>query len=62
MATKTKAFDCVDMKNRIQDERMAQYQAAKGQYASFEDFITARAQKSDWVRHIRRKLRLQPGR
>lgn len=43
MATKTKTFDCVDMKNRIQAKRLAEYEERKGEFASFLDFINARA-------------------
>ena len=47
MATKTKTFDCVEMKNRIQAERWAEYQARKGEFASYVDFVNARLKESD---------------
>ena len=56
MATKTKTFDCVEMKNRIQAERMAEYEALKDEYPSFVDFVKTRAGKSEWVREMRNKL------
>ena len=56
MATKTKTFDCVEMKNGIQAQRMAEYEALKDEYPSFVDFVKARADKSEWVRQMRRKL------
>ena len=56
MTTKTKTFDCVEMKNRIQAERMAEYEAHKDEYASYVDFVNQRAAKSEWIRRMRRKL------
>lgn len=46
MATKTKTFDCVEMKNRIQAQRLAEYEARKDEFDSYIDFINARVQKS----------------
>lgn len=46
MATKTKTFDCVEMKNRIQAERLAEYEARKDEFSSYVDFINARAKES----------------
>ena len=51
-----KTFDCVAMTNRIQAERMAEYEAHKDEYASNVDFIKARARRSDWVRQMRKKI------
>ena len=42
-----KVFDCVEMKNRIQAERLAEYEAKKGEFASYVDFINARAKDSE---------------
>ena len=47
MSTKTKSFDCVEMKNRIQAERWAEYQARKSEFASYVDFVNARVKTSD---------------
>ena len=56
MATKTKTFDCVDMKNRIQTKRLAEYEARKGEFPSYLDFINARAGRSPlWKALARRK-------
>ncbi|MDA8141252.1 MAG: hypothetical protein M0036_21630 [Desulfobacteraceae bacterium] len=35
----TKAFDCVEMKQRIQTDLMAEYESRKDQFSSFADFI-----------------------
>ena len=56
MATKTKPFDCVEMKNRIQAQRMAEYEAHKDEFPSFLDFIRARSNESEWVRQVRERF------
>ena len=56
MATKTKAFDCVEMKNRIQAERMAEYESRKDEFPSFLGFVRAKARESEWVRQVRKKF------
>ena len=47
MWMKNKTFDCVEMKNRIQAERYAEYLAHKDEYGTFLDFINARVEKSE---------------
>ena len=56
MTMKTKTFDCVEMKNRIQSERMAEFMAHRDEYNSYADFIKARSDKSEWVRQMREKI------
>ena len=56
MATKTKKFDCVEMKNRIQAQMMAEFRRRKGEFASFEEFIAAKAQESSWVRRMEKRF------
>ena len=46
MATKAKTFDCVEMKNRIQAQRLAEYEAHKDEFPTFLDFINARVEES----------------
>ena len=53
---KTKAFDCVEMKNRIQAERLAEYESRKGEFASYVDFINARVKDSELMKIVRQKL------
>ena len=53
---KTKTFDCVEMKNRMQGEIMAEYRAHKDEFASFVAFIRARVGKSRFAREMRKKL------
>lgn len=55
MATKTKTFDCVEMKNRIQAQRLAEYEARKGEFASYIDFVNARVKKSPLWKELIRK-------
>jgi hypothetical protein len=50
MSTKTKKFDCVEMKNRIQAERYAEYLAHKDQFASYLDFINARVKGPEFAK------------
>ena len=63
--TKKKTFDCVEMKNHIQARIMAEYEAHKGEFASFLDFVRARNRKSGWVQRMEarfspRKTRREP--
>lgn len=48
--TRTKSFDCVAMKNRIQAKLMEEYQARKGEFGSYADFIAASANEHEWCR------------
>jgi hypothetical protein len=43
---KAKTFDCVEMKNRIQAQRLAEYEARKGEFGSYIEFVNARVKKS----------------
>jgi len=55
MSTKTKTFDCVEMKNRIQAERLAEYESRKGEFASYVDFVNARVKDSELMKVVRKK-------
>lgn len=56
MSTKTKTFDCVEMKNRIQAKLLTEYDARRDEFGSYGEFINARAEKSEWIRRMREKL------
>jgi hypothetical protein len=56
MSSQTKSFDCVEMKNRIQVERLAEYEARKGEFASYADFINARVKDSELMKIVQEKL------
>ena len=49
MATE-KAFDCVEMKNRVQRELRKEYEARKDEFASYADFVNATAEESEEIR------------
>jgi hypothetical protein len=59
--TTTKTFDCVEMKNRIQANILANYEAHKDEFPSFRAFIRARNSQSAWVRRMERKFRGSEG-
>ncbi len=48
--TKTKTFDCVEMKRQAQEKLMAEYQARKDEFDSYSEFIQAKSQASAWQR------------
>ena len=50
MKTRTKKFDCVAMKNRIQGKLMAEFEARKGEFDSYADFVVASVREHDWCR------------
>ena len=59
MATKTKTFDCVEMKNRIQAQRLAEYEARKGEFDSYIDFVNARVKGSPvWKELVKKSERV----
>ena len=55
MTTRAKAFDCVEMKNRIQAERLVEYETHGDEFASYLDFINARVKDSELARIVRQK-------
>ena len=60
MTTTTKVFDCVEMKNRIQADIVAEYERRKDEFASFTEFL--KATESDWERQLRQKIPQDAGR
>ena len=57
MLTRTKTFDCVEMKNRIQAERLAEYESRSVSSASYLDFINARVKDSQLMKVVQEKFR-----
>ena len=53
---KTKTFDCVEMKRQVQQELLAEYEARKGEFASFDDYLRHVAESSEWGRAMRRRF------
>ena len=56
MMNRTKTFDCVEMKNRIQRELRQEYEARKTEFASYVDFLNATADESEEIRALREKV------
>ena len=57
MATKPKTFDCVEMKRKAQDEIAAQWEARKGEFSNYGEFLEAAIKESDWGRRTLEKIR-----
>jgi len=56
MMTKNKSFDCVEMKNRIQADIQAEYEARREEFSSFVEFVKASSSNSDYARAMHRKF------
>lgn len=56
MGTRTKTFDCVDMKRRAQERLRKEYEARRGEFSSFVDFINGTAEESPFVREMRERF------
>ena len=56
MTTKSKTFDCVEMKNRIQAAIQVEYEAHRGEFPSFVEFVKAAAAQSEYARAMPRNL------
>ena len=61
MTPKTKTFDCVEMKNRIQKKLMEEYEARKDEFPSYAAFIRAAVQENEWCRKQWEKIPRAPG-
>ncbi len=57
MMMKTKTFDCVEMKRQAQERLSREYEARKGEFDSYLDFIHAKSEESEWIRGQRKRLR-----
>ena len=55
MATKLKTFDCVEMKREAQERLHAEYDRRRSEFASYVDFLNAKAQESELWKWIREK-------
>ena len=56
MATKPKAFDCVEMKQKAQAEIAAQWKARGQEFVSYEAFLEAGIKQSEWGRRMWERL------
>lgn len=52
MTTKTKTFDCVDLKRKSQESLEREYESRRAEFASFADFLNAKVEESDAVSAI----------
>lgn len=55
MSPKTKIFDCVEMKRRIQQELLAEYEARRDEFASYAEFIRVTARQDPEIRRWRQR-------
>ena len=61
MTTKAKTFDCVAFKREVQEKLRLEYEARKGEFNSFFDFLDAKVQESEWARRMMQKFRQERG-
>jgi len=50
MSSNKRAFDCVEMKNGIQENLRQEYEARKAEFASYTDFLNSTANESEEIR------------
>ena len=60
MTTKTKTFDCVAMKNRIQAKLMEEYKTRKGEFNSYADFIVTSVREHNWCQKQLERIARKP--
>jgi len=47
MKTKTKAFDCVEMKHKAQEELLAEFERRREEFATLTEFLNAKLDESE---------------
>ena len=52
MKKSAKTFDCVEMKHKAQQALLTGYESRRDEFASFDDFVNAKARESEWVSAI----------
>jgi hypothetical protein len=55
MPTDIKRFDCVEMKRRAQEKLQAEFAQRRAEFASYVDFLNAKAKESEMARIFRAK-------
>lgn len=60
MGTKTKKFDCVEMKHRAQKRLRAEYESRRNQFASYSEFLEATIKEDPWERSFWAKVSRTP--
>ncbi len=56
MKTRAKTFDCVEEKKRVQKLLLEEYEARKGEFSSYADFIVKTAEESEEIRAWRERI------
>jgi hypothetical protein len=56
MTIKAKTFDCVEMKHKAQEEIIGEWEARKHEFASYDEFLQASIQQSEWGRRTWERL------
>ncbi len=59
MATRTKTFDCVEMKRQAQKKLRDEYESRKAEFDSYYDFLDAKAEESEWVQQMEGKMQTE---
>ncbi len=50
--SKTKTFDCVEMKHRAQKKLRAEYETRQKEFASYSEFLEATINEDPWQRRL----------
>ena len=56
MTRTNKNFDCVEMKNAIQQQLRQEYERRKSEFTSYVDFINSTVNESDEIRLFREQV------
>ena len=56
MATKTKTFDCVQMKRDAERRLREEYESRKAEFRSYDDFLQAKADESSIAADVRARI------
>ena len=56
MTRTNKKFDCVEMKNAIQQQLRQEYERRKSEFTSYVDFINSTVNESDEIRLFREQV------
>lgn len=56
METKTKTFDCVEMKHKAQEALLAEFESRREEFATLTDFLNAKVLESDRAAAVWKKF------
>lgn len=51
-----KRFDCVKMKNEIQNRLWSEFESRRDEFATYSEFIQSQVKESDWCQRMKAKL------